>query len=339
MAENSLCKYKSVAESLLRRIDSGELTGTLPGVKQLALEYDINFMTVDRAIRELEKQAVVHRVSRKGTFIRKHKNIALCAIDPNPQFIELTFYAPFANAAQNYLVQQNYFTFSENMYGRTEEYLENLSRKIDGLILFSGIIRKIPEVFDKAVKIMAMGVVEPECGFDHVTYDTAEIGRIAVDYLMDNNCKRLVYIGARESSRTFSERQRSFIHHAEINKLEYTIVPKSISPDNGDLKKLLDGFKAMKKRPDGIFCSTDAEAVFVSNWLWTQGIIPGKDVFIIGCNNERNIMNMAMAQKPATIDLRLPDIGVAAAELLCRRIDGYKGKKEIIRLKPELIIN
>lgn len=339
MAENNICKYKIVAESLLQRIDSGELTGALPGVKQLALEYDVNFMTADKAIRQLEKQAVVHRISRKGTYVSKHKNIALCAIDPNPQFIEMSFYAPFVNAIQNYLGQRNYFIFSENMYGRNDGYLENLSRKIDGMILFSGMLGKIPEVFAEAVKIMAMGVVDPKGNHDHITYDSQEIGKIAVKYLLGKNCKHLAYIGQINTSSVFNERSQFFICNCEAHKIKYSIFSRNGCFDNETLKESLEKFMAMKQRPDGIFCSTDHEAVYVGNWLWSQGLIPGKDIHIIGCNNESSIMNMAMSRKPATIDLRLHEIGTKAAEQLCRRIDGYNGKKEIIQLKPKLITN
>ena len=47
MSANLPNKYNRIAEQLRKRIESGELSGTLPGVKQLALDYDVNFMSVN----------------------------------------------------------------------------------------------------------------------------------------------------------------------------------------------------------------------------------------------------------------------------------------------------
>ncbi len=336
MAESAVCKYKDVAGQLLRRIESGELTGALPGVKQLAVEYEINFMTADKAIRFLEQQQVVSRIPRKGTYVRKQKNIALCVHDPNPFFTEIAFYTPFMGAIQKYLGERNYFMISENLYGKSPLYLENLARKVDGIVMFSKILYDMPQSLHNTLKVLAMGVVNPDFPYDHISYDTKKVSKIAAEYLHGRGCKNPAYIG-NDASILFKERCDSFMHHA--GKLGMKPL-KMNAPSGSSRSKLLEQlecFISLKDRPDGIFCPTDPEAVFVSNWLWGKGIVQGKDISIIGCNNETFTLEQSLAEPPATVDLRLYDIGHATVEMLCKRIDGYDGERNIRIFEPKLV--
>ncbi len=331
-------KYQEVARRLLLRIESGELTGALPGVKQLALEYDVNFMTVDKAIRVLKEMAVVERIPRKGTYVRKQKTVAICVSDPEPAFLQQGFYAPFTSAVQNWLGQHNSLLFSENLHGKSERYITNLIRRIDGVILVSHIIRAIPEALAGIPKVIAMEVVDPESPIDHITYAGDEVGKLAADYLARQGCRRFAYIGS-TGGRLFAARCQSFQHHAERLGRPALVLGARGEPDRNEITARLEHFRSLPERPDGIFCPTDNDAVFVGNWLWGNGIIPGRDVRIVGCNHDKSILAQALSVKPATIDLRLEEIGRAAAEQLCLRVDGSSSDRVVKIFPPKLIEN
>ena len=61
-------KYDFVADDLRKRILCGEFVSELPGVKKLALEYHVNFMTVDKALNCLEKENMYDTAS-SGSFV------------------------------------------------------------------------------------------------------------------------------------------------------------------------------------------------------------------------------------------------------------------------------
>lgn len=63
--------YKRIAEDLKRRINSRELTGKLPGQRELAEEYAVNVITLRNAIKAIEEDGLIDRRQSKGFFIRR----------------------------------------------------------------------------------------------------------------------------------------------------------------------------------------------------------------------------------------------------------------------------
>jgi len=61
--------YLAVADSLRGRIRAGELTGKLPTRLELAEEYQVSHMTVQRAIDILKSENVLYSVPGMGLFV------------------------------------------------------------------------------------------------------------------------------------------------------------------------------------------------------------------------------------------------------------------------------
>jgi LacI family transcriptional regulator len=62
-------KRERIARDLTDRIRRGELKGRLPGVRQLAGAYGVDFRTVDSAMTILAERKIVVRKERSGTFV------------------------------------------------------------------------------------------------------------------------------------------------------------------------------------------------------------------------------------------------------------------------------
>ena len=66
--KNSKLIYLDTAAAINRAIETGELSGRLPGERELAQQYNVSRVTVRHALELLLESHVVHRVARKGTF-------------------------------------------------------------------------------------------------------------------------------------------------------------------------------------------------------------------------------------------------------------------------------
>ena len=82
-------KYKKqeyIINELKRRIKDGVYTEKLPKSKDLAVEFGVNFKTIDKAVNKLVGQGLVIRKRRAGTLITTDRNISIAS-----NLIELLF--------------------------------------------------------------------------------------------------------------------------------------------------------------------------------------------------------------------------------------------------------
>ena len=93
---------------------------------------------------------------------------------------------------------------------------------------------------------------------------------------------------------------------------------------------------AMDDLPDGIFCPSDDIMANVCTILYRNGIMPGRDVKIIACNNS-GPMN-STPDVFASIELRSGEIGELGAQRLMQRIANPKMPPETILLEPQLVV-
>jgi len=65
--------YIQIMELVKRRIVRGEYVGSLPTVRELALELEVNPNTVARAYRELEREGIIRARVGSGSFVNEEK--------------------------------------------------------------------------------------------------------------------------------------------------------------------------------------------------------------------------------------------------------------------------
>lgn len=328
-------KYPRVVSELRRRINSGLLSGALPGVKQLAVEFEVNFMTVDKAIRMLEDEGLVYRIPRKGSFVSRLKNIALIFNDPNPQVISSPIYTRLIMGLQGYLSTCNCAMIFENLTTNIEHRAEILSRKIDGIILLCDERFVMPQALINLPCVQAMGMIREEATWDHVTYDNARIGVIAAEYLLKRGHRRAAYVncypGLLNQSR-FEGFQMGMLDGGGV-AVKY---PSALNFRTEELEEQLDQLLADSQRPTAIFSPVDDIMLVVCNFLSRRGCRPGVDFDLIGCNNEARFWQ-AMEVHPASIDIGVETIGIEAGKRLFHRISHPDEPRYVRRYEPKLI--
>lgn len=89
--------------------------------------------------------------------------------------------------------------------------------------------------------------------------------------------------------------------------------------------------------PTAIFCPADNIAALVFRALATRGLVAGRDMSVVSCQNERSLI-AGLWPSLATIDVHPQRIGRMAVELLSRRMSGeFSGSEVQISVCPTFI--
>ena len=89
--------------------------------------------------------------------------------------------------------------------------------------------------------------------------------------------------------------------------------------------------------PTAIFCPADNIAALVFRALATRGLVAGRDMSVVSCQNERSLI-AGLWPSLATIDVHPQRIGRMAVDLLSRRISGeFSGSEVQISVCPTFI--
>ncbi len=336
---NSQVKYVRVATQLRERIAGGVYTEALPGVKQLAKEFDVNFMTVDKAIRKLEEQGTVYRIPRKGTYVKRLRNIAFCYEGNEKRDVLDSVFAPMYLAAQQYLSRRGCPMFIESRMSLGSNSMGVLANRIDGMI-FS---HRIPEnVFDRDTARMPLVRVlsEPDDSpYDHVTYHNASVGIVAAQWLLDHGHRQVAYVGDQLPDR-FVERFDTFTHTIETAGGRVAWSPYEADtwePRFENIRRQMDDVFGREIRPTAIFCPSDNEIGMIYDSLYRFGLKPMQDIVVVSCNYDRRLLEFC-DPAPVSVDIHVKEIGSLAAKRLLERIEEPDLPKREDILEAEIVL-
>ncbi len=255
------------------------------------------------------------------------------------------------------LVNEPHFTVSDSIYGMVQKGAENelKSRRIDliiqntgafmlsadttGIIYYGGLDENKRQLIGNRQSICCMGVIDRDSTEDHITYCNREIPILAAQYLLRRGHKHIGSLFI-DNSELFVERQDIFAGIIAKSGVKYSHTPPSdhadLFDDPANLEQVLRNYLTGKDRPTALFISADTVTSIAYPLLYSIGVIPGKDIEIVTCNNE--YLRMAgLNPKPAVIDIKAYDIGRMAAIQLLHRIRYPDSPQVKIQLMPELI--
>jgi len=216
--------------------------------------------------------------------------------------------------------------------------------RIDGVLLFGQ--QKLGDALEKALAVVPSvwcfrSPVDQGRMFDHVFYDNSLVGKIAADYLVDSGHRHLAFVNCWPIGGAHDQRRDKFLETVYSRGASAELIEP---PENPPPEKKLQTMQKLTRRvmdlspsPTGMFCPADDMMVSVFNTLQKKGIEPGRDIELIGCNNDLPYMEQ-MHPRPATIDLRLAAVGEGAVKQLLKRManpDAEEREENLI--KPMLI--
>ncbi|MFA6291682.1 MAG: LacI family DNA-binding transcriptional regulator [Victivallales bacterium] len=283
--------------------------------------------------------------SSRPSFYRKMQ-VALVS-QFRPSLLETPVYSKVLRGIEDELGKLNYNFIIRNLPDENPE--DAIPHKIDGAILFHvpamqsqmQLLRELRNM--PCVRIMEE--ISDNEFFDHVTYNNTAVGRLAAEHLLSKGHRKLLYMGREnEVGYPFYGRHRSFMSTLrKAGAKAFEILSDDFIDESGNVqlpnvKTIADAIEKMKLLPEfptAIFATADTIVVGLYHTLKHYDIIPGKDVEIIGVNNDSVFLNQ-LSPRPASVDINPERIGRKAVERLLWRIDNPKEPLEKLLLEPEM---
>jgi len=215
------------------------------------------------------------------------------------------------------------------------------SGNIDGILGYGQLpanfdpngLRKIP-----AVWMMSRTDPGPDVWGDRVKPDHQAIGELAATHLLSRGHKHLAYCNPEIGFPLYQHRLTSFRETVEAAGITPAIYVSSGTDDlNLEAERLVEQYLAASPRPTGVFVPVDRVTLFIYRQLERHGIAPGKDVDIVSCDNEKELLSL-MRPPPVSIDLNREMIARLAVErLLWRMKNGVSSPAVVTTVSPTLM--
>lgn len=284
-------KYGSIAENLIRRIDSGALSGQMPGQRQLAEEYSVNVITIRKALDILVNDGIIESVPCKGFFVKK-----LNSGIPNTQFIgcllttqghlynEMTYMLTSGFQAKGYFpIVIN--TLKHQMITRDfENQLEKIIGYEPAAFIVDGHSEFPYEIFNRNGRhVRNLSIVfRNEHNFENslkVLPDRSKGGYIGGKHLAEQGYKKIAFLLPGKESllvRYGAELiQKGFEKAAGKYKLDY--LPFEMKESPRELEKFLKDWK-----PDAVFATADYLLEPVYKYAASNKIRIPEDIALLG---------------------------------------------------------
>lgn len=221
--------------------------------------------------------------------------------------------------------------------------LKNL--RVDGLLMMAhGDWQQWPAEIKTFPSVRMFGLPGGGWG-DCVTYNNDTVGKLAAEYLYQAGARNPVVVGPSEGE-VFPQRSEAFTRWVErfggrtVNLTRADIIqagPETNATAKEVIDRLIDLlFSGSESKPDGIFVMSDLITPAVYRAIERHGIMPGRDIPIVSCNNEKPYLH-PLHPKPAVVDLQAEMIGQQAVERLLWRIENPRAPRVTLLLEPLLI--
>lgn len=311
----------------------------MPSIKDVAKEAGVGIATVSRVINNsgyVKKETrdkvedVIKKLSYKPNEIArsmlKQQNGIVAFIVPNTTHL---FFGELVHFVEQELFDYGYKLLVCNSSEQIEKelvYLDMLNQnRVDAVIFLTN--NDIEKYLNKDLPLITFDRTFE--GIPYVTSDNYKGGVLAANYLVDNGCKHIAFIGDdAQGDHTpvvteVSKRRIGFINQlksrgiSNVHSIEYPL---------GDYIRIADEvFDRLLDIPDvdGVFCISDAVAAKLVLYLEQHGKKVPEDIKVIGYDGGRSFINLGKKMTSVGQDPKL------IAKALVRIINAYYDKEEI----------
>ena len=218
---------------------------------------------------------------------------------------------------------------------------------IDGSLVIFTMPDNVEAVLSRHACVTLMS--EATTHSDHVFCDNEAIGKLAFDYLKERGHQHVAFMTWSKERTVSITRRDSFCRAAQKSQVQVDLFEHTNIWGNDLLDKptimesmcatTVEHMLKLAEMPTGLFVADDATTATLYPVLKRYGIMPGKDIDIISCNNETMLL-AGLSPRPATIDIKSEYVGRRAVEQLCWRLQNPEDRAIIgIKIQPELVVN
>ncbi|MGN7764181.1 LacI family DNA-binding transcriptional regulator [Paenibacillus sp. 22594] len=209
--------------------------------------------------------------------------------------------------------------------------------RVDGLILLSPMEEDnyIVELKRRGIPYVLIDNQQPENDSYSITIDNVKGGYAAARHLLELGHTSIAHLCGHEMFRSTKERRAGFLKALKEQGLE----PFEIVHGDFEIAKGYDIAKrwlSEGKLPTAVFTGDDNIALGVINALMEAGVRVPEEVAVVGYDDHY----IASQLRPHLTTLRQPadKIGIAAADMLLKRMNGTMKRGANVRIDPELIV-
>ncbi len=216
--------------------------------------------------------------------------------------------------------------------------------KVDGVL----IVGSAPVISPRLLRVLeSMPVVwmfrahnDPERRFDHVLYDNREVGELAARYLYERGHRHVGIMDTQPGHDAYSERRDVFCAAGRKIGMEVKTYQSAESLEGAAQQEFMESafIDAFNRTAPltAFFCEAD-DRMLTAHMVLNRIGKRSEKIELVGCNNDNPFLSQ-MTPRPATVDIKLADVGRQAVELLWQRLGEPIGRTRVeILIKPEIV--
>lgn len=184
--------------------------------------------------------------------------------------------------------------------------------------------------------VRMLGSFVPGSSIDHVTCDNHRVGELAAQYLWDQGHRHVANIHPQLAGNpVFKTRAFSFAQTFEDLGGK---VQTHFYRGNIQAQELASRLTSEGQCPTAVFAGEDRILEQFDLMFRQLGLLPGKDIQLVGCNNERHRLE-EIEPRPVSVDLQLRNIAQQSLELLILRQTRPPTTRMQVLVEPKLSID
>lgn len=283
----------------------------------------------------------------------RDKNIALVLLGMDRSLVSMPVVAAAIHGAETAVAKAggNVLLADTPMLDQLPPVL--MRSRVDGVILKGALqgttiaekLAPISERFDRIPSVWLLG--RPTgCVGDVVSANDFTAGDMAAEYLLSRGHVNIAFINPKPDHVTFWRRLTGFHMRLEARGAQlHTILgddpsewklPLESAHDIQSVGALVDKLFSLNPVPTAVFAPADSIAALICRVFASRGIVVGKDISLISCNNEKTIIS-GLHPTLTTIDTHPERVGQRSVEQLIWRTQHMDGPQTEILLEPTLV--
>ncbi|MGC8782844.1 MAG: substrate-binding domain-containing protein [Armatimonadota bacterium] len=331
-----------------RRVHEGE---RIPSEREIARQFGVSQMTVNRAIQELVREGVLVRRVGSGTYVQRRQPLAravtrtsVVMVPPFADHLEEDTYLrwPF-HAFRDRAIQDDYVLIVEPA---SYQGYQEVVQRYPG----AGFIFLIPDeegydtlhhLFVRGVPFVVLGASWQDAPFACVDSDNIDGARMAMGYLFRLGHERIAYVNGKESATNCRDRLRGYLQAMEergiVAEEDWIVRPHSNRQLSDEAKHHLTSLLLRRDAVTAIFCAGYYLTLEVLSLIRTLRLRVPEDVSIISFDDPSSAAHL---QPPLTV-VRQPlyAMGERAVDRLLNRMRSPANEPGGVEYLPvELIV-